>query len=165
MTDAKPMDTVAFLDKVLALYPAGVPQKLVRVPQVEHVVADANIKTIFIAIYRSGQMAPEDAEFLGSIATKGLKLTAAEYHVAIAAGHEQGESQLSELSASLRPKIAVVFGDSEPSGAVAHDAVQLQGGTLGVIRAPALSLLASNGDAKRSFWKLLQGVLPLLAEG
>lgn len=166
MDNSKVIDPAVLLDKVARLYPAGIPRHLVRAPREEPAECNEPLattqgpKALFIAVAPRGTLPQTDADFLASVASKGMKLGEAEYHVCITPDVAQGEAQVAALSVSMRPRVVVLFGAAELSGPEWLDKVVPGVGRVAVVRCPELSHLASNGDAKRSFWKVLQGVLP-----
>lgn len=165
MDDSKTFDPAVLLDKVARLYPGGVPNVLIQAPREEPKVLEAAPRVLFIVVHSSGTVPAADADFLVSVASKGMKLSESEYTVSTAADLSQAEELLRKVCSTQQPRAAIIFGAPILSGPEPLDGLSSEAGRVLVLRGPELSHLASNADAKRNFWKVLQGILPHVAGG
>lgn len=165
MDDSKTFDPAVLLDKVARLYPGGVPNVLVKAPREEPQVRETAPRVLFIVVHANGKVPQADADFLASVASKGMKLSESEYVVTTAADLSQAGTLLRESCAANHPRAAIIFGAPILSGPEPLAGPSSEAGGVLVLRGPELSHLASNADAKRNFWKVLQGILPHVAGG
>jgi hypothetical protein len=165
MDSSKPVDTAVLLDKVARLYPAGIPTKFIQVPREDVPPQALGTKVLFVVVYPTGEMPAADRDFLSSIASKGMRLQESEFTVTVVKDLPVAEARLRELSTSIQPRAAIIFAETKLSGPEPLDGLPAEAGQVHVIRGPQLSHLASNAEAKRNFWKMLQEMLNQIAEG
>jgi hypothetical protein len=138
---------VRYLDKVRALYPAGISKSLL--------VTSSHTQAIcsLVVIAPSGALNSEEEGLVESIRSKALKLDAERCVVVI----RRSETEL--LHGELQTQVSIVFGASDALGSVSAAPSGV------MLRTHSLSSMQQDPTIKREVWNHLKSVLPHISGG
>ncbi len=171
MSEQKQIAPDILLDKVMALYPHGIPRDAIRrtavapaatedvlteSPPTASVSTAATTKCLFCVVSSSELTTPEQ-ELLSAIAEKGLRVQGSEYEVMVVPALDAARQLVAKRKTEGRPQVVLVFGTNKPSPDVSKS------GPLWVLGTYAVSDIASDIETKKTFWQHLKGLLPIIS--
>jgi hypothetical protein len=156
----KEIHPLAYLDRIMGHYPAGVAVASIIRPQVaEQVVASGEQLArclVFVVCDGEEGLAESETAMLEAICVKGLRLAMSQCVVRHVPKGSAVEGLLEREIKDLTPAVALVFGsgafEATPMGATA------------ILRTYSLGELAQSAERKKQLWKEIQAnVLPVIA--
>ena len=141
-----------YLDKVAALYPAGIPRSALK-----HAAKSASqLKCAIIVVTAQGALTTAESLLLDSICSKALKLTPEQYRTTVAASSEQGLAIERSSVGEVPTALTIVFGSEQELGSLnALDQTM-------VLRTHGLAEMEQSQELKRTVWGHLKGVVSYL---
>ncbi len=171
MSDHKQIAPDILLDKVMALYPYGIPRDVVRRPPPavsvnnEDLCPQSNGHTTSLAVatkcifyvVSATELSTSEQELLSAIAEKGLRIQPSDYHVVVVSTLDAARQAVSKLKQGGAARVVLVFGTSTPSPDISKV------GGLWVLSTYAVAEVGANAETKKAFWQHLKGLLPIIS--
>ena len=171
MSEQKQLAPDILLDKVMALYPHGIPREVIRRATVApaatddalndsisaHGVASVTTTKCLFCVVSSSELTGPEQELLSAIAEKGLRVHGSEYEVMVVPALDAARQLVAKRKTEGRPQVVLVFGTNKPSSDVSKS------GPLWVLGTYTVSDIASDVETKKTFWQHLKGLLPIIS--
>jgi hypothetical protein len=159
VSEQKQIALDVLLDKLIALYPHGIPREALRRPPVATTPFDhaAPAQCVFCVVSAS-EITPGEHELLAAIAEKGLRLTLSDYEVVVVPDVTSARRLVADLKGQGSTRVVLVFGTATPA------AEPSKSGPLWVLGTHSISEIAASIEVKKAFWQHLKGLLSLLSD-
>lgn len=148
---SEPLNIAAFLDKVRALYPYGIPTDEI-VARIARPAEEPMAACLFVVVLDAERLNDVQAELINAICTKGLKVERDRCATIVLPLSASAESIRMAVD-SGRARLSIVLGSQAAHGTV------VTSNTGVVLYSHSLPTIAENIAAKREFWALLQANL------